>query len=86
MAVASRNLRLGLGQRPAAGAHERGAGLAADGESGPRTAAAVEVLQQDLGFDGGIGRIGPETVDALGLDAPDSARISLLLGGSQGTC
>lgn len=66
--------------------NERGAELAVDGEYGPRTAAVVEALQQDLGLDGGIGRIGPETVDALGLEASDSARITLLLGGSRGTC
>lgn len=66
--------------------NERGGELAVDGEYGPRTADSVTTLQQELDLDGGNGWIGPETADAVGLNAPDSARITLLLGGSRGTC
>jgi peptidoglycan hydrolase-like protein with peptidoglycan-binding domain len=66
--------------------NERGAALDADGIYGPATRAAVEQFQQANDLDDPDGLIGPETVDALGINAPSDAEVVRLRAGYQGSC
>jgi hypothetical protein len=72
--------------------NDRGADLEADGIYGPATTTAVRSFQQAEGIEetgsaeGPDGRIGPRTVSALGLAAPESAPIRYLEAGYQGSC
>ncbi len=72
--------------------NDRGADLEADGIYGPATTTAVRSFQQAEGIEetasteGPDGRIGPRTVSALGLAAPESAPIRDLEAGYPGSC
>jgi hypothetical protein len=64
---------------------ERGAELDVDGTYGPATTAAVLQLQQAEGIEDDD-RIGPETMDVLGLRAPNHAAVNYLVAGYPGSC
>ncbi len=66
--------------------NERGASLAVDGTYGPNTRAAVTAFQQAHNLDDGNGLMGPETAEALGLQAPADARVVRLEAGYPGSC
>jgi peptidoglycan hydrolase-like protein with peptidoglycan-binding domain len=72
--------------------NDRGADLEADGIYGPDTTTAVRSFQQAEGIEetgsaeGPDGRIGPRTISALDLAAPQSAPIRDLEAGYPGSC
>lgn len=71
--------------------NERGATLAVDGEYGPRTTAAVAAFQVQAAIDSSgswerNGEIGPQTLAALGVEAPGSAPIAHLWAGYPSSC
>lgn len=71
--------------------NERGATLAVDGEYGPRTLAAVAAFQTEaeISFTApwdSDGWIGPQTLDALDVAPPITARIERLFAGNPGSC
>ncbi len=70
--------------------NDRGAQLVVDGIQGPATTAALREFQTESGIasvgEDANGIIGPLTMDALGLSAPDDARVSELAAGYPGSC
>ncbi len=69
---------------------ERGAELVVDGIYGPATTAALREFQLESGIisfgEDANGIIGPLTMDALALSAPDTARVISLGAGYPGSC
>ena len=70
--------------------NKRGAELVVDGIYGPATTAALREFQTESGIvsvgEDANGIIGPLTMEALGLSAPDTARVSELGAGYPGSC
>jgi peptidoglycan hydrolase-like protein with peptidoglycan-binding domain len=66
--------------------NERGATIDVDGTYGPATAAAVQRFQQaqDISADNAL--VGPATINALALTAPDNTHITGLFAGYPGSC